>query len=82
MNEMEDERPLEDQPNNPLHGVKLQEMLEYLVAEQGWEDLGQKTGIRVFTNNPTPKSSLKFLRKTSWAREKIEKLYLESFTRK
>lgn len=72
-------KELQDQPNNPLHGVKLQEMIEYLVAEQGWEALGESTGIRVFTNRPTIKSSLKFLRKTPWAREKIEKMYLESF---
>ena len=81
MKKNREENELEDQPNNPLHGVKLQEMLDYLVAERGWEDLGMSTGIRVFTSNPTMKSSLKFLRKTPWAREKIEILYLEAFKR-
>ena len=77
--EENDDNTLEEQPNNPLHGVKLLEILEYLVAEQGWESLGQKTGIRLFTNRPTIKSSLKLLRKTPWARTKMEELYLESF---
>lgn len=79
MNKKEEKQEIEDQPNNPMHGVKLQEILEYLIAERGWEELGKSTGIRVFTNNPTMKSSLKFLRKTPWAREKMEQLYLESF---
>ncbi|WP_235296296.1 VF530 family protein [Portibacter marinus] len=78
---MTDKRKLESQPNNPLHGVKLLEMLEYLVAEHGWDNLAHKTGINVFENRPTIKSSLKMLRKTPWAREKIEMLYLESFRR-
>jgi len=77
-----EEEAIEEQPNNPMHGVKLQEILEYLVAEKGWEELGRITGVRVFTNRPTLKSSLKFLRKTPWAREKMEQLYLESFKRK
>lgn len=66
------------QPNNPLHGVRLADILEYLVAEYGWEKLGSKIKIRCFNNNPTIKSSLKFLRKTPWAREKVERLYLQS----
>ncbi len=65
-----------EQPNNLLHGVKLVEMLEGLVDEYGWEELGQRINIRCFNNNPSVKSSLPFLRKTQWAREKVERLYL------
>jgi uncharacterized protein (DUF2132 family) len=68
----------ENQPNNPLHGIKLADVLEYLVAEYGWEDLGAMINIRCFTSDPSIKSSLKFLRKTPWAREKVEKLYLQT----
>jgi len=67
-----------DQPNNPLHGVKLAEVLEYLVAEYGWKELGSKININCFNSNPSIKSSLKFLRRTPWAREKVEELYLKS----
>ena len=67
-----------EQPNNPLHGIKLSEILEYLVDEYGWADLGAKIKIRCFNSNPSIKSSLKFLRNTLWAREKVEKLYLKS----
>lgn len=74
---MSDEKK-QSQPNNPLHGVKLADILEYLVEEYGWEDLGDIVNIRSFTNNPSIKSSLKFLRRTPWAREKVEKLYLSS----
>ena len=66
------------QPNNPLHGVKLADILEYLVAAYGWKELGKKIHIRCFNNDPSIKSSLKFLRKTPWARTKVEELYLES----
>ncbi|MEX1383209.1 VF530 family DNA-binding protein [Lutibacter sp.] len=66
------------QPNNPLHGVKLAEILQYLVAEYGWEELGLLIKINCFKSNPTIKSSLKFLRKTPWAREKVENLYLKT----
>lgn len=65
------------QNNNPLHGVKLVDILEKLVAEYGFETLGEKINIRCFTHNPTIKSSLTFLRKTPWAREKVEQLYLK-----
>lgn len=64
--------------NNPLHGIKLVDILEKLVAEYGFEILGEKINIRCFTHNPTIKSSLTFLRKTPWAREKVEQLYLKS----
>ncbi|HET8803648.1 MAG TPA: VF530 family protein [Aequorivita sp.] len=66
------------QPNNPLHGVKLAEILEFLIEKYGWESLGVKINIRCFTHDPSIKSSLKFLRKTPWAREKVEALYLKS----
>ena len=69
------------QPNNPLHGVKLAQILDSLVEEYGFEEMGLHTNIRCFQNNPTKKSSLKFLRTTPWAREKVEALYLESLER-
>jgi len=68
----------QDQPNNPLHGVKLAEILQFLVAEYGWEEMSEQININCFKSNPTIKSSLKFLRRTPWAREKVEKLYLKS----
>jgi uncharacterized protein (DUF2132 family) len=67
-----------DQPNNPLHGIKLATMLEQLFKEYGWEDLGDTLNINAFKNNPTYKSSLKFLRTTPWAREKVEQFYLRN----
>ncbi|WP_062055826.1 VF530 family DNA-binding protein [Aquimarina longa] len=67
-----------EQPNNPLHGVKLVAILEYLVAQYGWDELGSRINIRCFTNDPSIKSSLKFLRRTPWARDKVEQLYLQS----
>jgi len=66
------------QPNNPLHGVKLAEILEFLVNRYGWEELGRRINIRCFTKDPSIKSSLKFLQKTPWARTKVENLYLDS----
>lgn len=67
-----------EQPNNPLHGVKLADMLEFLVEYYGWHELGGKIKINSFNTNPTIKSSLTFLRKTPWAREKVERLYLKT----
>jgi len=66
------------QENNPLHGIRLIDMLEYLVDEYGWENLGYEIKIKCFNSNPSIKSSLKFLRKTQWARDKVEKLYLKT----
>ena len=66
------------QPNNPLHGIKLADVLEFLVDEYGYESLGEKINIRCFKNDPSIKSCLKFLRRTPWAREKVERLYLRS----
>ena len=67
----------QQQPNNPLHGITLKAIVEDLVARRGWEDLGARIAIRCFTHDPTLKSSLKFLRKTPRAREKVERLYLD-----
>lgn len=64
------------QPKNPLHGVTLEMVLTRLVECHGWEELGRIVNIRCFTHEPSIKSSLKFLRKTPWAREKVEALYL------
>jgi uncharacterized protein (DUF2132 family) len=63
------------QPHNPLHGVTLQRMLTELVEHFGWEELGQRISIRCFTHDASINSSLKFLRRTPWAREKVEGLY-------
>lgn len=67
-----------EQPNNPLHGVKLLDILEYLTQKYTWEELAFYVNINCFKNNPTLKSSLTFLRKTPWAREKVEQLYLNA----
>ncbi|CAN5764119.1 VF530 family protein [soil metagenome] len=66
------------QKNNPLHGKTLQEILNYLVEKFGWEELGSMIRINCFTDNPSIQSSLKFLRKTDWARKKVEDLYIRS----
>ena len=62
----------------PLHGVTLKLIVTRLEEKYGWEELGQRINIKCFTSNPSLNSSLKFLRKTSWAREKVETLYLQS----
>ena len=64
------------QPRNPLHGLTLEALLGALVAQYGWAGLGERINIRCFTSDPSIASSLKFLRKTPWAREKVESLYL------
>lgn len=64
------------QPRNPLHGLTLEAIVTALVAEYGWDGLGERIAVRCFTHDPSVKSSLKFLRKTPWAREKVESLYL------
>lgn len=65
------------QNSDPLHGVNLKTIVEYLVEVYGWERMGMAIDIRCFTNNPDIQSSLKFLRRTPWARKKVEDLYLE-----
>lgn len=71
----------DEAPRDPLHGVTLKAMVEDLVAELGWEGLAAKVPARCFSVNPSVPSSLTFLRRTPWAREKIEKLYLWTFHR-
>jgi len=65
-----------DQPKNPLHGMTLERIVTELADYYGWEGLGERIHIRCFTHDPSVGSSLKFLRKTPWAREKVESLYL------
>ncbi len=67
------------QKNNPLHGLTLQTILTKLVEHYGWSDLALMININCFKNEPSIKSSLKFLRKTEWARTKVEALYLDTF---
>ena len=66
----------EQQVNNPLHGVTLEQIVKLLVEFYGWDELGLRIDIRCFNNDPSVKSSLKFLRKTPWARKQVEDLYL------
>ncbi|MDN3494093.1 VF530 family protein [Winogradskyella bathintestinalis] len=65
------------QLNNPLHGIKLEQILNDLQAHYGWEYMGYQINIRCFTQDPSVKSSLKFLRRTPWARTKVEQMYLD-----
>lgn len=65
------------QPNNPLHGITLEALLRELQEGLGWQALGEEVNIRCFTQDPSIASSLKFLRRTPWAREKVETLYLQ-----
>jgi len=67
------------QQNNPLHGKTLEAIITELVAHYGWPELGYRIRINCFLSDPSVKSSLKFLRKTDWARKKVEDLYLETF---
>ena len=67
------------QPNNPLHGITLKTILERLVENLGWEEMGERVNIRCFQSEPSIKSSLKFLRRTPWARKKVEELYLDVY---
>lgn len=67
---------MEKQKNNPLHNITLQQILTYLVEEKGWDYLASEIKINCFVSNPSIKSSLTFLRKTPWARTKVESLYL------
>ncbi len=73
---------METQENNPLHGVKLKDILEHLVGAYGWARLSQMIDIRCFKIDPSIKSSLTFLRKTPWARDRVEKIYLKSLREK
>jgi len=73
---------MESQPNNPLHGIKLEQIINDLVERYGWEYMGYTIKIRCFTDNPSVKSSLKFLRRTPWARAKVEAMYLNMLNNK
>lgn len=68
-----------NQKNNPLHGITLEMIVSQLEAHYGWEELGGRIRINCFISDPSVKSSLKFLRKTPWARTKVEQLYLDTF---
>ena len=70
-----------EQPKNPLHGITLELLLNELVAHYGWPALGREIDIRCFTQDPSIASSLKFLRKTPWARQRVEALYIEMLKR-
>ncbi|WP_068638666.1 VF530 family DNA-binding protein [Thauera butanivorans] len=65
------------QPNNPLHGITLENLLHALVEHYGWDGLGRRVAIRCFTHEPSIASSLKFLRRTPWARAQVEALYVD-----
>ncbi len=66
------------QPNNPLHGKTLEAIMVYLVSYYGWNELGERIRINCFRKDPSIKSSLKFLRRTPWARKQVEELYLDT----
>lgn len=68
----------QQQPNNPLHGITLEQVVTALVDQYGWDILAEMININCFKNDPSIKSSLKFLRKTPWAREKVEALYVKT----
>lgn len=70
------------QPNNPLHGLTLEAIVTRLVERYGWAELGRHIPIKCFTSDPSIKSSLKFLRKTPWARTKVEELYLRALVKR
>jgi len=67
---------MNNNPNNPLHGIKLEDIIKFLLEYYGWEKLGSIINIKCFNDNASVKSSLTFLRKTPWARTKVENLYL------
>ncbi len=71
---------MDPQLNNPLHGITLEKLLNELVTHYGWHDLGRQIDIRCFTHDPSITSSLKFLRRTPWARERVELLYVDMLT--
>ncbi len=73
---MPDQTTPTPQPKNPLHGLTLQTLIEDLVSYYGWEEMAARIPVRCFTHEPSIKSSLAFLRKTPWAREQVEALYL------
>ncbi|HDZ38054.1 MAG TPA: DUF2132 domain-containing protein [Marinobacter sp.] len=68
-----------EQPNSPLHGIKLEQIVTRLQEHYGWDGLAQRININCFKSDPSIKSSLKFLRRTQWARDKVEDLYISTF---
>jgi len=72
----------EEHPNNPLQGVTLEQIVTELVERYGWDGLAQRINVNCFKSDPSIKSSLKFLRKTPWARQKVEGLYVYTFKRR
>jgi len=70
----------DEQPNNPLHGITLEKVVTQLVDHYGWDELSYIININCFKSNPSVKSSLKFLRRTQWARDKVEDLFISTFT--
>ena len=71
-----------EQISNPLHGITLEKVLTTLFEHYGWDGLAERININCFENDPSIKSSLKFLRKTQWARDKVEALYVSTFEEK
>lgn len=71
-----DQSPTKPHPRDPLHGITLEMIVTQLVERHGWEELGRRLPVRCFLNNPSIKSSLTFLRKTPWARERLELMYI------
>jgi hypothetical protein len=76
------QKQTQTQANNPLQGIKLQTIVEELEAQYGWDGLAYRINIKCFKSDPSVKSSLKFLRRTPWARDKVERLYLKTFHKK
>lgn len=72
----------QEQPNNPLHGITLEKMLNQLEEKYGWDELAERIKLNCFKRDPSIKSSLTFLRKTPWARAKVEQLYISTFVKK
>ncbi|KAB1458374.1 DUF2132 domain-containing protein [Vibrio panuliri] len=70
---------MQNQPNNPLHGLSLEKIVTRLVEHYGWQGLYSEIRVNCFQKDPSVKSSLKFLRKTQWARDKVEALYIDTF---
>jgi len=71
-----------EQPNNPLHGITLEKIVVQLEEHYGWDGLAKRVNINCFKNEPSVKSSLKFLRRTQWARDQVEELYISTFDNK
>ncbi|AHK15567.1 VF530 family DNA-binding protein [Thalassolituus oleivorans] len=71
----------QEQPNNPLHGLTLEKIVTQLQAHYGWDGLAARVDVNCFKSDPSIKSSLKFLRKTQWARDKVEALYISTFSK-